>query len=360
MKICIVGSGAIAMSTAVDLINTGNEVVLYTSHYKLFGGTVTEIDENDNEISTVSGIKATYNLDEALENADYVFITYPAFLLYDFADKLYNSISNETVICVFPGTGGVEFAFKRLIEKGITVAGLQRVPYIARVKEKGRVVKMSGKKTELFCACIPSASCSDICADFEKMFSIDCHRLDNYLSVTFTPSNPILHTTRLYSMLHSYPPHFEFDRNFLFYEEWNDESSQLLINCDAELQTLCRSISEMNLSDVVSLKEYYESPTAEAMTDKISHITAFRGIGSPMLQGENGKWRIDWSSRYFTADFPYGLAIIKAFARTLSLDTPSIDTVLKWYVDASGNSNAFDLSEYGIYSKEDIINFYHQ
>lgn len=36
------------------------------------------------------------------------------------------------------GTGGAEFAFKNLVDKGITLAGLQRVSYIARVKAAGK------------------------------------------------------------------------------------------------------------------------------------------------------------------------------------------------------------------------------
>lgn len=145
----------------------------------------------------------------ALRGADYAIVTYPAFMFLDFAKKLDGIISPDTVFCVFPGTSGAEFAFKNLMDKGITLAGLQRVPYIARVKEAGQRVKMSGKKSELFLGTIPNSNCKRVCEDFERMFSIPCHTLLNYLSVTFTPSNPILHTTRLYSMFKDKPYDYE-------------------------------------------------------------------------------------------------------------------------------------------------------
>lgn len=358
MKICLIGSGAIALATAFDLINTGNEVVFYTSQPDAFDGTVTEINENDESVGTVEGFTYTNDLSNALSGADYALITYPAFMLYDFAKELDSLISRNTVLCVFPGTGGAEFAFKNLVKKGITLAGLQRVPYIARVKEKGKIVKMSGKKSELFLGSIPTSDCEKICRDFEKMFSVPCHSLPNYLSVTFTPSNPILHTTRLYSMFKDNPANYEYDRNFLFYEEWDDASSQMLIACDRELQMICKKLEGLDLSNVVSLCDYYESHTAKEMTDKISGIKAFRGIGSPMIQNENGRWVIDWNSRYFTADFPFGLSIIYAFAKAIGVKTPNIEKILSWYKSCVSNDREFSISAYGLTDLNSIVEYY--
>lgn len=358
MKICLIGSGGIALSTAFDLINTGNEVVFYTSKPNAFNGTISEINEDDEFVGKVDGFTYTDDLAFALNGADYAFVTYPAFMLYDFAEKLDGIISLNTVLCVFPGTGGAEFAFKNLIDKGITLAGLQRVPYIARVKEAGKKVKMSGKKSELFLGAIPTSKCKKICSDFESMFSIPCHPLPNYLSVTFTPSNPILHTSRLYSMFKENPADYEYDRNFLFYEEWNDESSKKLITCDRELQMICNKLKGLDLSNVVSLCDYYESHTVDEMTKKISGIKAFKGIGSPMVQKNNGKWVIDWNSRYFTADFPYGLAIIHSFAKVLGVYTPNIEEIVCWYANNVSNYKGFDISKYGLKNLSSIAEYY--
>ena len=39
-----------------------------------------------------------------------------------------------------------------------------------------------------------------------------------------------------------------------------------------------------------------------------------KGLLSPMYKSENG-WRVDWNSRYFTADFPFGLKILIDIAK---------------------------------------------
>lgn len=68
----------------------------------------------------------------------------------------------------------------------------------------------------------------------EGIFNIPCVSLPNYLSVSLTPSNPILHTSRLYSMFKDYTPGKKYDRNFLFYKEWSLEVAQLMISCREE------------------------------------------------------------------------------------------------------------------------------
>lgn len=355
-KVSILGSGGIALSSAYDLRKSNYEVCIYTRSPKKINGKIIEINEKEELIGEVSDVKVTNNLKLALENAKYVIVTYPSFIFYDFAPTLEKNLEKDSIVCVFPGTGGVEFAFKNLIDKGITVVGLQRVPYIARVKEEGKIVKMSGKKEKLYLASIPIKYSDKICEDFENMFKIPCISLPNYLSVTFTPSNPILHTSRLYAMFNN-KENNEFKDNILFYEEWDDFSSEILFKCDEELQTICNELKEIDLSNVVSLRTHYESNTPKELTEKIRSIKAFKGITSP-LKKIGDTWKIDWDSRYFTADFPYGLAIIKSFADILNIKVKYIEKVLGWYLANNKEIKLFDLRNYNIKTKDDIIKYY--
>ena len=120
-----------------------------------------------------------------------------------------------------------------------------------------------------------------------------------------------------------------YPRNFLFYEEWDDASSEMLIACDRELQELCQ-VMPMDLSGVESLCDYYESKTVCAMTQKIKGIPAFKGLLSPMKRRAGG-WVPDFENRYFATDFPYGLKIVKDLAEEYGVDTPNIDKVWEWY-----------------------------
>ena len=54
------------------------------------------------------------------------------------ANKIKIYASDKMKICLLPGTGGGEWAFKECIECGATVFGLQRVPSVARLVEYGK------------------------------------------------------------------------------------------------------------------------------------------------------------------------------------------------------------------------------
>ena len=71
-----------------------------------------------------------------------------------------------------------------------------------------------------------------------------------------------------------------------------------------------------------------------------------------------GGWIPDFDSRYFTADFPYGLAIIEEFARITEVDVPNMNKTMDWYRTVTGDNSRLELSEFGINSVEDIYRFY--
>lgn len=185
------------------------------------------------------------------------------------------------------------------------------------------------------------------------LWNIPCTALPNYLSVTLTPSNPILHTTRLRTIFADYENGKIYDRNLLFYGEWSDASSELLIACVGELQEMLRIMNRLDLQDVRSLKIHYESETVDAMTKKLSGIKSLHNLAPPMKQ-VNGGWILDFSLRYFTADFPYGFAIIEELAGVLGFEAPNIKNTMDWYRRVTGNDNRLELSSFGIHSLDDI------
>ena len=65
---------------------------------------------------------------------------------------------------------------------------------------------------------------------------------------------------------------------------------------------------------MVSLREYYESPTPEAMTAKLKSIRAFEAVKVPLSPTDEGAFVPNWDDRMFTEDYPFGVAIIKDIA----------------------------------------------
>ena len=98
---------------------------------------------------------------------------------------------------------------------------------------------------------------------------------------------------------------------------------------DLEFQMLLRTIG-LREGCIPSVLNYYESYDAESLTKKISSIPAFQGISSPMVINKFGKYVPDFTSRYFTEDFPYGMRFIVEVANKYHLDLPKINHVYSW------------------------------
>lgn len=173
------------------------------------------------------------------------------------------------------------------------------------------------------------------------------------MNITLTPSNPILHTSRLYNLFNEKLSYSEIP---LFYEDWNDETSKLLLCMDEELQNICKKIP-LNLSFVKSLKEHYESYDYASLTYKIKSIKGFKGLLTLMIK-DNGQYIPDFNSRYFTADFNYGLYILIQISQLTSEPHPYMDMVYNWYKNLKVQNKSFDIKKYGIATIDDLICFY--
>ena len=73
----------------------------------------------------------------------------------------------------------------------------------------------------------------------EELLHIKTRIVKEYLSITLTPSNPVLHITGLYNVFKNYKKGMYYKNELKFYEEWNDEASEVLFRYDKEVQEIC-------------------------------------------------------------------------------------------------------------------------
>ena len=112
-----------------------------------------------------------------------------------------------------------------------------------------------------------------------------------------------------------------------------------------------------DLSYVKSLKIHYESENAKQLTNKITSIKSFKGLKTPSVQTESGL-APDLNSRYFTADFSFGLIILIQIAGFLNLPCPYMKETMAWYDEISLQKERFNFADYGINCLDDFIKFY--
>lgn len=369
-KVCIVGGGNIGIACAVDLsLKKEFSVIIYTHKAKNLPNYFTKVDTDKNLEVKSNFIEMTDDANIAFNGASIVLVTLPSFLIENFVKEV--AAYNPEIIFYIPGYGSKELFSKPLVEKRIAVAGLERVPYIARLHNSTTVY--ASKKKEISCAALDSNKTEYACKLLEDFFDIPCVRIRNYLTVSFTPSNPILHTSRLYSMFKNCTLNTEIPNQIKFYADWNNESSENLISMDKELENICGSFADLDLSQFKTIREHYESFDVESMTKKLSSIHSLKNIFSLLRKNEHDtKYFIDASSRYFREDFPFGLCILRGFAEIANVKTPCMDKVLKWYekvfgveyFDSDGNFQGRDLvstgisQNFGITTMEDVNKFY--
>lgn len=354
MEICIVGGGNIGTAMAVDLAAKNHAVNVFTSKPERWAQEISAVSKAGEKLFSGKLNLVTNNFSDAATSADYIFVTLPSNVQGDFAEKISAAVVDNMKFVMVPGFGGAEFLMQPVIRRGAKLLGLQRVPCIARLREYGRSVWFENKPS-ISLAALNEQNLNAVAQDLEKLLSMPCEVLPNYLCVTLTPSNPVLHTSRLYSMFRQMEPLKE---SPLFYADWTDEASEILFRLDGEVQEICRALPEFDLSSVKSLKIHYESETPAALTRKIKSISSLSKISSPLVQTAEG-WLPDFANRYFKCDFGYGLDILSQFAEILNLHSPTMKKILQWYnSNAKITGHSVNLESCGLTSKEKILDFY--
>ena len=344
MVVAVVGGGNIGTLLAAEFAARGHEVRLLTSDPDIWHSELEVYDSADNLLMIGKVAQVTDDLQHAIAGAEIIWITYPAYLLEEFSEKLLPYITSGQTIGIVPGNNA-EFFFREHVSAGAVLFGLDRVHSISRIRNRGRSVYMLGRKSQVRIASLPHSMLGDIPDKVGMLLSMPVKVLSHYLVETLTPSNPILHTTRIRRLFGDWYPGEYFDRNILFYEEWDCASSELLLACDDELQATCRILERklgIDLCQVRSLREHYESRNAEEMTAKLSGISAFRGLGSPMKEVAPGRWEPDFEQRYFKADFAYGLKSICDIADVAGAETPNMHEVYDWYLKTAPKAPVFE------------------
>ncbi|MBP5675868.1 MAG: NAD/NADP octopine/nopaline dehydrogenase family protein [Bacteroidales bacterium] len=321
IKVCICGGGSLGHVCAAVMASQGAGVRILSGHPDSWSSAV-EATDPDGKAFRGHLESVCSSPEKAVAGAEIVLLCVPGYLIEKTLRDIKPFIGSAAVGTVVSSTGFFFFAHD-ILGTDARLFGLQRVPYIARVKEYGRSALLLGYKKSLLAALenLPEGFGKTL----EELLLTPVEIARSYLQVSLTNSNPILHTGRLYSLFKGRENQV-WDHNVLFYREWTDASSQILIDMDREF---FRLVDALGVEGIPTLLDYYESTDASSLTRKISSIPAFLNITSPMVQVPGG-WKADFGSRYFTEDFPYGLRWIKELAQQNNIETPVIDKVYDW------------------------------
>ena len=359
MNVCIVGGGHIGttLTSYIKHAHPEFQVRLFTRRPEDFSE---ELKCNDIEQETSYYVKPDAISNDpgvSAKDADIVFIALPHFAIEKAFSDIAPYVSSEAMVGVIPGGGGCEFIFKKYFSDSHTLFGFQRVPFTAKLQAYGKETNLKSWKPFSVVGTIPGNRVNQVCERIESC-GLKTQAAANFLEIALTPTNPILHTSRT------------FDEKQKFYVGWTDAASRTLFAMDGELHHLLDAMSEIDTSAIRPLSEHYESPTIEAMTAKINSIATFQTVYAPMKPVENG-YVPDLSSRMFTEDFPWGLAVIRSYFDYFDVPAPTMDKVLGWYAGYMGLDwykegrfighdlkNTGVIKNYGISTVKELLSIY--
>ena len=327
MKICICGGGNLGHVVAGFVAaQKKHDVCLLTRH-----------PEQWNQDLLIEAPDTTYegrlndvvgDAKQAISDANIILLCLPGYAIRDTLLQIKDFLRPDAAVGTVVSSTGFFFQAMEVLPASQTLFGFQRVPFISRVIEYGHRARLMGYKESLELAIEHSAHPETLRDALSDMLRTPIHLLSSHYEVSLSNSNPLLHPSRLYSLWKDWHSGIVYDRIPLFYEEWTDEAAELYINMDNELQALLAQLP-VNRGSIATVLDYYESTDAPSLARKLRNIEAFKGIPAPMKETAGG-FIPDFHSRYFTEDFPYGLAFVHRLTHEKGIPSPTIDRIYEW------------------------------
>lgn len=273
---------------------------------------------------------------DVIPQSNIILICLPGYAIKAQLEKIKPYITENHIIGSVFGGSGFFIAAQQVFGPTIKAFALQRVPFTGRPIEYGKSARLKGYKPYLKVATLNlQHKLEAIASMIQEWYHTPVFTLSHWLEATLSNSNPILHPCRLFVLFKNWTPDTIYsDIPFLYDKDWDDESSELWVACDQELEQIIANLP-INRTEIPTVLEYYGCHNTQELTKKMQSIVPFKGVQPHMIKVEGG-YILDASHRYFTEDIPYGLVLIKSFAERVSVVTPNIDKVLYWAQNVMG------------------------
>ncbi|PST26886.1 hypothetical protein C7U60_00845 [Mesorhizobium plurifarium] len=365
MKVTICGAGRTGHLNAVLFKrNPGIEVSVLTTSTAVAerwasGDDVWQAETRDGRILSARPDHVGTDPSQALVNADMVVITQPAQARSELLRRIAPHLPTDKSVYVgaIPGFCGFDWlAAKALSERdNVVIWGMKDVPHIAFDLVAGQRVRMGGAKADLFVALHrreSAASGTALVAMLGRLYDAPVTLLRDYLEITLTPGNALMHPAVLYALVGPGAPWEKkpFDEPLCWWSDCPQAGAELLEACDAENQAIRRA-SEARLGiDLSSVKplqqELIEAYGGQIEDDRTMYTLlrtnrAYAGIRAPLVPNPHGPGLvIDRGSRAFHEDIAVGQALLVTMAERLDVAVPAIARTYRWALHYHGQLTA--------------------
>lgn len=297
--------------------------------------------------------RVTNQPEQAARGCALIVFAVPAFRHWKYLTSLAPYIEEGCAIVGLPGQNGFEFDVRSALGprlKNCIVMNFDSLPWICRVTEFGKAVRISATKNKLVGALqgdLSRAKLKDPTGAIRSLLGKTPELIvsGHLLGITLRSLNAYSHPPIMYSRWKDWNGQV-LERAPLFYQDIDQETAELLGKISEEVvatsQRIMAQYPRVDLSQVIPMYDWDIGCYGNDIKDKTNLMTALRtnpgyaGITHPMIQTENGQYVPDFNHRFLAEDVPFGLVVIRGIAEIAGMSTPCIDKVLAWCQEKLG------------------------
>lgn len=231
LTICICGGGSLGHVIAGWLSARNHaKVNILTNRPEKWNYEI-EVDTPEGSVLKGKISKISKYPEDVVPVADVVLLCLPGYLIKDELEKLKPVLPLRAFVgSVFSSTGFF-FEAQKILNDNQPLWGFQRVPFISRVEKYGESAHLLGYKNahNIAVESVSDEEKANFTLLMQEWFERPVKLLKNYYEASLTNSNPLLHTSRLYTMFGGENEGKAYSRMQLFYEEWTEEAADLYI-----------------------------------------------------------------------------------------------------------------------------------
>lgn len=353
-RLVICGGGNSAHTLIPFLKDSGFDVYLYTSRPGSWHERI-ELewrDSDGNLCGQYSGVltQASDRPNDLVPLADYIVLCMPVHQYRVCLDKIGPFINKDKTVFVgaMYGQGGFNWMVDEMKTRysldNIVSFAFGLLPWVCRVAEYGKKGIVYGGKAVNYAACHPKSYFDQLNEElFEnvgyKWFGKGhTEQSDNFLSLTLSVDNQIIHISRCYGLYKVYGPYWQNKEDVpMFYRDYDDVSAALLAKLDSDYSKVRNAIVDRfpgkdfkHMLDYLALERFSYQSQNTGIKESFVNSSTLVSIPTPVVQNPDGFWEIDRNHRFFLDDVYYGICIAKWMAERMDIKTPTIDSLLRW------------------------------
>ncbi|MEA2017158.1 MAG: NAD/NADP octopine/nopaline dehydrogenase family protein [Campylobacterota bacterium] len=352
-NVTIVGGGSSTHALIPFLTSSSREINLLTSKPEEWESSIILEYRNENndvlqefngQLDNVSDLPI-----DVIPKSDIIILCMPVYKYREALDNIASYLSPNTVIGTIYGQGAFNFMVNEIKNKydliNITTFAIGLIPWICRIEKYGKIGITYGAKNLNIVAFDHKNKFSEL----EEFFNDICFKWfkkgkfklsENFISLTLSVDNQIIHTSRLYGLYIKSQGIWNNESDVpYFYKDYDDLSATLLKELDSDYSLIREAIKSLYsknnydfMLDYLQLEQLTYNSSNKNIKESFVNSETLGAIKTPVIK-QNNQYIINKNHRFFYDDIYYGLCIAKWIAEKLDLNVKTIDEILYWSQD---------------------------